>query len=100
MEVGLLRRVETGLRGLTQTEQRQIKKALKEIGSLTLDEFHQHPKVHQFTAGSGEQLYAFPGTKEFQLVLSLENNKCTVEDVFLKERLCGFLANLGQPMLL
>ncbi|NJM75837.1 MAG: hypothetical protein HC852_08705 [Acaryochloridaceae cyanobacterium RU_4_10] len=98
MVLVLERRAEIAIRSLSQQEQEQVGQALDEIGVIAPDELCQSSKVQKFRAGSGETFYVYPGTPSLRLILSINGDKYTLEDVIDRDKLSRLPLNLDSKV--
>ncbi len=96
MELVLQHRVEIALRSLSGDEQKQVTGALNEISLAAPEVLRTSSKFHKLVAASGENLYVYNGGPGLRLVLSIQGNRCSVEDVVARERLDRLLPPVGQ----
>lgn len=96
MQVRLERRAEIAFRSLSPIEQRHIARAMDEISSASPEELRLSRKLHKVLAASGEGLYVFRGSQRLRLVLSIEGDSCTIEDVVDHDKLNRLLVKRGQ----
>ena len=88
MQVQMERRAEVQLRFLDKSEQRQIARALKKLAVADAEMLSQTPGIRPLRLGiSDKQFYGFRATPELELVLSVDADTCTLEDVVSKDRL-------------
>ena len=87
MQLHLHRRAEVSLRSLEPAEQKRIHRALAEL-SHELKLPYSSPKLQKVSAGfSGKRLYVYKASPRLRLILSLEADECTVEDIVDHDRL-------------
>lgn len=91
MNLLMQRRAEIAIRSLEQAEQSQVKQALSEISLLTLEDLKQSSKFKPMD--SDKKLYIYRGNQKLRLVLSIDSDKCIVEDVVDHDRLQRLLLN-------
>lgn len=91
MRLVLERRAEIALRSLSPTEQKQLSRAMDEIRATDPQEFYRSPKVHRFIAASGDALYSYKGNRGLRLILSVNADTCTVEEVAHHDRIMPLL---------
>ncbi len=96
MQLKLERRAEIALRSLTQIEQRHVIRALNEISAVTPEELWLSRKLHKVISASGEKLYVYRSSLRLRLVLSVEGDSCTIEDLVYHDRLDRLLLKRGQ----
>jgi mRNA-degrading endonuclease RelE of RelBE toxin-antitoxin system len=94
MEIVLQRRAEIAIRSLSKFEQKQIKRALDTISSVTPTELYQNPKFRKLRVGSGETLYMYRGNLKLRLLLTIQGENCTIEDVVDRDKLSHLPLNL------
>jgi hypothetical protein len=88
------RRAEIAIRSLSRLEQAQVRRALDEIGAIAPDELCQSSKFQNFRGGSGETFYVYPGAPSLKLILSINDDKYTIEDVIDRDKLSRLPLNL------
>ena len=81
MDFVLHRRAEVAIRSLGLVEQKEITRSLDQIHSLLPEKLKQNPKVRKALNASGENIYIYRGSQRLRLVLSINENLCTVEDI-------------------
>ena len=91
MQLVLQRRAEVSFRSLSPAEQKQLSRALDEIRATVPKEFYRHPKLSRLVKASGGELYAYKGNQDLRLILSVDADTCTVEDVVNHDRLNALL---------
>jgi hypothetical protein len=96
MEIILQRRAEIAIRSLDKLEQKQIRRALDTISAVTLSELYQSPKFKKIRVGSGETLYMYRGNLRLRVLLSIQGDKCTIEDVIDHDKLSRLPLNLDR----
>jgi hypothetical protein len=94
MVLVLEHRAEIAIRSLSRLEQAQVRRALDEIGAIAPNELCQSSKFQKFCAGSGETFYVYPGTPSLRLILSINRDKYTIEDVIDRDKLSRLPLNL------
>ena len=88
MQILIQHRAEISLRSLPKVKQKQIARALDELKTADLRLLYSSPKLHRLHAPLSEKkLYAYRGSLDLRLLLSFEDDTCTVEDVATHERL-------------
>jgi mRNA-degrading endonuclease RelE of RelBE toxin-antitoxin system len=94
MQLHIHRRAEISLRSLGKSEQMRIHRALAELTAAAPSLLYQSPKLHRLSAGiSAKKLYAYRVSPKLRLILSLEADECTVEDVVDHDRLDRLFPN-------
>ena len=93
MNLSMQSRAEIALRSLEKTEQNQVKRALSEISTFTLAELSQSSKFRILHVTSGEKLYIYRGNQKLRLVLSVDSDRCMVEDIVDHDRVDRLLLN-------
>lgn len=96
MNLIIQRRAEIALRSLGRAQQKPIIRALDELSSTAPDELHRNPKLYRLAAASGEKLYVYKGSLRLRLILSIDADTCTVEDVVHYDKLNRFQFKGGQ----
>ncbi len=96
MDINIKRRAEIALRSLKRNEQRQILKALAQIESVEPKDLFKVPNLRKLRKQLGENLYSYRGNDRLRLVLSIQENVCTVEDIVSHDKLNRLVSNLGQ----
>jgi hypothetical protein len=94
MVLFLERRAEIAIRSLRQVEQAQVRRALDEIGAIAPNELRQSLKFQNFRGGSDEIFYVYSGTPSLMLILSINGDKYTIEDVIDRDKLSRLPLNL------
>lgn len=84
MKLVMQRRAEIALRSLGRAEQRQITRALHELDAVLPESLSQNPNIHPVL---GRDFYAYQGTPKLRLILSVNGDICTVEDIIDRDRL-------------
>ena len=97
MNIFLQRRAEIALRSLDKTEQKRILRSLSIIEAIDRVTLAQDPKFRKLATGfSGKKLYIYKGSPKIRLILSIEEDVCTVEDIVDHDRLSRLIAQRGQ----
>ena len=86
MKLVLQRRAEIALRSLGSVEQSHITRALDELRSATPSTLLRNPNLHRLV-GASDQMYAYRGSPQMRLLLSLQGDTCVVEDIVTHDRL-------------
>jgi mRNA-degrading endonuclease RelE of RelBE toxin-antitoxin system len=96
MQLHLHRRAEVSLRSLEPAEQKRIHRALAELsGGPKLP--YSSPNLKRLSGGfSGKKLYTYRASPRLRLILSLEADECTVEDIVDHDRLHRLFPERGQ----
>ncbi|OPB33497.1 hypothetical protein [Pseudomonas fluorescens] len=92
MQISIERRVEIALRSLESAERKKVEMALADL--LRIDTRAPHANVNitrLVRESSGKNLFLYKVGREIRLVISFEDDKCIVEDVFYRNRLAGFV---------
>ena len=89
MQILIQDRVKVALRSLSKAEHREIMRALGELSIEEQTLFFKNPHLHKLAAGpsAGKDLYVYLGSPKLRLVLSVNENTCTIEDVIEHARL-------------
>lgn len=97
MHILIQRRAEIALRSLNKLEQKRIKRALSALSAADWTLLRQSPNLHKLATGySNKKLFIYRGTPKLRLILSLEGDTCTVEDIVDHDRLHRLIARRGQ----
>ncbi len=96
MDIIIQRRAEIALRSLEQNEQKQILKALAQIESVEPKDLSKVPNLMKLPKRLGENLYWYRGNQRLRLILSIQENVCTVEDIIAHDKLDRLVSNLRQ----
>lgn len=97
MNILLQRRAEIALRSLDKAEQKKILRSLSTIENIDRVNLAQDPKFHKLATGfSGKNLYIYKGSPKIRLILSFEEDACTVEDIVDHDRLSRLMAQRGR----
>ena len=96
MDIIIQRRAEIALRSLKQNEQKQIRKALAQIKSVEPKDLFKVPNLRKLRKELGKNLYWYRGNERLRLVLSINENVCTVEDIVSHDKLNRLVSNLRQ----
>lgn len=91
MQLVMKQRAEVSFRSLNPVEQRQLSRALDEIRAAEPLDFHHNHKLRKLVAASGDKLYAYKGNPDLRLILTVNDDTCTVEDVVDHDRLDSLL---------
>ncbi len=91
------RRVEIALRSLGPREQKKIKRVLSALSAADWTQLRKSPDLHKLATGySDKKLFIYRATPKLRLILSLEGDTCTVEDIVDRDRLHRLIAQRGQ----
>jgi|GEM_PF-2526132 len=97
MNIFLQRRAEIALRSLDKIEQNRIIRSLSNIEAIDRVNLIQDPNIRKLATGfSGKKLYSYKGSPKLRLILSFEEDVCTVEDIIDHDRLGRLIAQRGQ----
>ncbi len=97
MQILIQHRAEISLRSLSKVEQNRIARALDEIKTADPTLLYRSPKLHRLNTGYSEKkLYVYRGSLNLRLILSFEDDTCTVEDVVDYDRLDRLTGKRGQ----
>lgn len=96
MDVDIKKPAEVALRSLQDTEQRRMMRVLDVLSSSSPAEFGRNPKVHKLVTRFGEKLYSYRGSEKLRLILSVEGDTLTVEDILTHDRLERMLSHRGK----
>ncbi len=97
MDIQIQRRAEIALRSLQKPERKQIERALHELLTSERADLKQNPKFSLLAAGlSGKKIAVFKGGPKFRLVLSFQDEICTLEDIVDHDRLNRLVKHEGQ----
>ena len=97
MHVLIQRRAEIAMRSLGKIEQNRILRALSVLLAADWTQLYRGPKLHKLATGlSGKKLFIYKGSPKLRLILSLEGDTCTVEDIVDHDRLDRLIALRGQ----
>lgn len=96
MDIIIKRRAEIALRSLKRSEQNQIVKAIDVIASVASKDLLPTSNFRKLRKELGENLYVYRGSQRLRLVLSIQDNICTVEDIVAKDKLNRLVPNLNQ----
>ena len=96
MQLHIHRRAEISLRSLGAVEQKRIHRALAELAAEPKLPYSS-PKLRGLSTGlSGKKLYAYRASPQLRLILSLDADECTVEDIVNHDRLDRLFPERGQ----
>lgn len=96
MDIVIQGRAEIALRSLKQNERKQILQALERIRLAKLQDLWQIPDLKKLREKSDNNLYVYRGNQQLRLVLSFQENICTVEDIMAHDKLNKLVANYGR----
>jgi mRNA-degrading endonuclease RelE of RelBE toxin-antitoxin system len=87
MQLHIHRRAEISLRSLGAVEQKRIHRALAELAAEPKLPYSS-PKFQRLSTGfSGKKLYVYRASPRLRLILSLDADGCTIEDIVNHDRL-------------
>jgi hypothetical protein len=87
MRVFIHRRAEIAIRSLSAAEQKRVARALTALGAMKPQELIGHQNLRQLATPSGAPLFTYRMGESLRLVLSLDSDQCTIEDVVDQDRL-------------
>jgi len=97
MQLLIHRRAEIAFRSLQKLEQKKISSAFNELFATDRAVLFKNPKFYIIASGfSGKKIFGFKGSSKLRLVLSFDNDTCTVEDIVNHDRLERLIAKGGQ----
>lgn len=97
MRIQIQRRAEIALRSLQKPERRQIERALDELLAFDRAALKSDPKLQLIATGlSGKKIAVYRGGRKLRLVLTFQDETCTLEDVVHHDRLDRLVKHEGQ----
>jgi len=82
MQIQIQRRAEIALRSLQKLERKQIDRALKELLASDRAALNSNLKFHLLASGfSDKKIAVYSGGPNLRLVLTFEDERCTLEDI-------------------
>ncbi len=97
MQLQIQNRVEITLRSLPRGEQKQLRRAFAELSALDRALLRESPKLSPYAPGFSipMKLFVYQVNGKLNLLLSLADDACIVEDVVYQERLNQLVARKG-----
>jgi hypothetical protein len=86
MKVEMERRAEIALRSVDPSEQEQINRAVAALAAADREALFANPNLRRLGSPSGEELYVYRGSPRLRLILSIDDDKCTIEDIVPHDR--------------
>lgn len=96
MDIVIQSRAEIALRSLKQSERKQILQALERIKLVKPQDLWQIPHLYKLREKSDQNFYVYRGNQQLRLVLSFQENICTVEDIMAHDKLNKLVGNYGR----
>ncbi len=95
MHIVIQRRAEIALRSLSKLEQKQIRRALDELSAA--DRRQLNRKLYSLAKNlSDKKLFVYRGSPKLRLIVSFEDDVCTIEDIVDHRRLDRLGVKRGQ----
>jgi hypothetical protein len=97
MNILMQRRAEIAFRSLSKMEKEKIAAAISVLSAVDCTKLRQEQNLHKLAVGrSDKELYVYRGTSNLRLIISLDDDTCSIEDIVDRDRLNQLISQRGQ----